>query len=485
MDAMETAYRADAAGRKIILASRTGARLDSHVTEGGGTDDTAALQAVLDQAPALGGLYLIMDGAALVTGLRVHSNTTIHCLNQDCGFYQAAQSNCAVLTNADWDFAGIHNRNITLIGGTYNQNCAQQEHHVTVDDTAPMYMYSGLPGSVHPVYLLEFYGVENLLMRDVVLRDQRTHALVAANWRHVVMENIRIDLPGRMHAQNQDGLHFFGPGQFLTLRDIRGRSGDDFIALAPDEIDCRSDITDVLIDGVFLDDADQGIRMLSRDTGRLDRVTVRNMTGTYRSFGFYINPWYRGGKYGNYGHITFENIDLRQSAPNYDYTTPFLFRIGGNVESLVFRNIVSHLPADDRPLIELGWPVDGPESLRDDYAFGSVLVDGLRILTDSSSAPVREAIRARCRVGHLTLRNVEVYQEGRSPTGSLLHVTEDGEVDTLLLQNMMVRGLQTVVRSDGGTLRDLAASGVFCASLPGGLMECAGGAAVETQDIRP
>ena len=73
---------------KIVRASEV-AVLDSNVITGGGTDDTDALQRVLDQAPALGGLTLVMDGAALVRGLRVHSNTAIVCLNASCGFYLA------------------------------------------------------------------------------------------------------------------------------------------------------------------------------------------------------------------------------------------------------------------------------------------------------------------------------------------------------------------------------------------------------------
>ena len=85
--------------------------------------------------------------------------------------------------------------------------------------------------------------------------------------------------------------------------------------IGPDELDETSSIEDVLVDGVFLDDADQGIRMLTTGSGRLDRVTVRNVSGTYRSFGFFLNPWFPKATYGNFGNIFFENIDLRQTAP--------------------------------------------------------------------------------------------------------------------------------------------------------------------------
>ena len=56
------------------------AKLDSNVRTGGGTDDTAALQAVLNRAKTEGGIHLIMDGAALISQLIVYSNTTIECL---------------------------------------------------------------------------------------------------------------------------------------------------------------------------------------------------------------------------------------------------------------------------------------------------------------------------------------------------------------------------------------------------------------------
>lgn len=83
---------------RSVYAS-TVAALDSNVHSGGGTDVTQALQAVLDQARDGDGVHLIMDGAALVTHLKVHSNTTIECLNRDCGFYQKDGSDDAIVTN--------------------------------------------------------------------------------------------------------------------------------------------------------------------------------------------------------------------------------------------------------------------------------------------------------------------------------------------------------------------------------------------------
>ena len=72
----------------IIFASRFGAALDSDVINGGGTDDTKALQAALDTAARAGHLRLVLDGAALISApLRIYSNTTILCPDRGCGVF--------------------------------------------------------------------------------------------------------------------------------------------------------------------------------------------------------------------------------------------------------------------------------------------------------------------------------------------------------------------------------------------------------------
>ena len=284
---------------KKILASEIAA-LDSDVLTGGGTDDTEALQKALDEALTCGGVHLVMDGAALIRGLRVHSNTTIECLSKDCGFYLADDSNCAVVTNADWQMYHLDTRNVTLIGGTYNHNCLHQLHHLREKPG----MRPGTPFSdMQCVFAMEFYGVENLLVRDVIIRNQRTYAFMCACFKKVTIENVWLDLIDYMPRNNQDGFHFWGPGQFLTVRNVGGRVGDDFMNIGPDEHDMKSSITDVLVDGVFLDDADQAIRLLTRDQGRLDRVTIRNVTGVYHGLCFYINPWFTDGHFGNFGSL--------------------------------------------------------------------------------------------------------------------------------------------------------------------------------------
>ncbi len=434
---------------KTILASQAGARLDSNVETGGGTDDTAALQRALDAARDGAGVHLIVDGAALVTGLKVYSHTTIECRNKACGFFQAAQSNQALLGNAHPTTGRIEDRDIRLLGGTYNQNCAHQAHHVP-----PEVHYSKAD---RLVVALAFLGVEDLLVRDVTVRDQRTFAFLITNWRKVTLENIRLELPGYIPGGNQDGIHVQGPGQFLVLRNIQGRTGDDFIAINGDEETVREKgfinphastgpVSDVLVDGVQVDDAAQVLRILSRES-LLDRITVRNVSGNYRSFGFYLSAWdyKRKGLHGNYGALVFENIDLRQTKADYTYTEPFVFRISGRHRSLSLRNVAYHDPADDRYLVHLEGKTDVPDMGDTPADVDSLVIDGLHIQDTGATPQTRPYIRACGHVKNLVVRNSEVFSTQDKKTVFLEAVGEHARIDHLVLNNICTRNLEQLV----------------------------------------
>jgi len=432
----------------------TVAVLDSNVRTGGGTDDTAALQAVLDRAKEEGGIHLIMDGAALVTQLVVYSNTTIECLNADCGFFQKEQSNCAIITNAHWDRRNINDRNITLKGGTYNQDCLRQEHHVP-------FVYHGdydvRPedfGDTHWIFALEFYGVENVLLQDLLILDFRTFCITIGNFRRVTLERVWVDLPNRMHAQNQDGFHFWGPGQFLTIRDCGGKVGDDFMNIGPDEGDKVSSITDVLVDGIFLDDADQAIRLLSRGTGLLDRVTIRNVQGSYRSFGFYINSWFPDVTAGNFGDIFIENVNLTHTEPNYPYRPPMLFSVGGDIRCLTIKNVRHEYPIDKRAIGEFGFPfyATSPATI-DTYEFPAgkppviknLIIDGMTVLENEQSEGM-EQLQIFGEVGNFVLKNVvSVKDDGVARSGNVLKVYPTGHIKTAIVSDVFSVGATKVI----------------------------------------
>ncbi len=444
---------------QTIYAS-SAAHLDSNVYTGGGTDDTAALQAVLDLALTDGGVHLIMDGAALVTTLYLHSNTTIECLNADCGFFQAPHTDFAIVTNSNWQRSELGTRNITLIGGTYNQDCRNQAHDIPIRPEfvgVNCYDERHLSRPMHGVCGMVFAGVENLTVRDVVIRNFRTYAFFLCNFRRATIDHVWLDLPDRMQAQNQDGFHFWGPGQFLTVRDCGGRVGDDFMNIGPDEGDLCSSITDVLVDGIFHDDADQSIRILSRGTGAVDRVTIRNVQGTYRSFGFYINSWFPGQTAGNFGDIFIENVNLTHTAPNYDYRPPMLFSVGGDIRCLTLKNIRHEYPIDKRAIGEFGLPFHSttPWTVADyHYPAGhspvirNLIIDGLTVLENGESTDM-EQLQVYGPIGNMIVRNVTAVKDADVVrSGKLISVKPCGQVEHLILEGILSVGMESLIDGD-------------------------------------
>lgn len=428
------------------------AKLDSDVRLGGGTDDTAAIQSILDLAKEYGGIHLIMDGAALISRLKLYSNTTIECMNKDCGFYQIDNTDNSMLTNYNWDNYEIKTRNITLIGGTYNQNCIHQAHDSSYDENICAADRINDHNGVFNL-CIEFYGVEHLNVRDITIRDFRTFAFTVGCFKNVMIENVWFELEHHMNG-NQDGFHFWGPGQYLTVKNCGGKVSDDIMNIGPDERDKKSSITDVLVDGLFLDDAEQAVRLLSRGTGRLDRVTIRNVTGQYRSYGFYIDPWFDDNSVGNFGNIFIENVDLKEHKHTYEYHPPVLFSIAGNIECLTLKNIRHHNAYDNRTLVEIGLPFYSthPWNYKEyempvKQNIDTIIIDGLTVTEKEGEPEDTNYITIYDEVENFILRNVFVVKKQNS-NGNLIWFDQKGKINNLIASEIHTDGLKKIVSDE-------------------------------------
>ena len=451
---------------KTVLAS-TVARLDSNVYYGGGTDDTNALQAVLDEASEECGIHLILDGAALIRGLKVHSNTTVECLTRDCGFFLMPHCSCPMIRCGDLHKPEFQVQNITLLGGTYNQDCRNQDYATADFDTYEPgpFPYESVVYNDHGPYVLDLYGVRHLRIDGVTIRNFKAYAVCIDRFENVTIENtwLELDDPG---IPNQDGFHFFGPGRFLTIRNVGGKCSDDFMNIGSDERDRVSSITDVLIDGVFLDHATQGIRLLARYGGSVERVTVRNVSGIYRNFGFYICPWYMDHHSGKIADLLFENINLTAEEYDYDYRDRMLFCVAGIVENLTIQNVRHSALHDKRTLLELGMPFfnwDFSQQYLDltrRQKLSGITLKDVTILEDDSHPSDTDYIVVYSNVHSLILKDITILKDQQTHNGCLVKFKEEGSVNTLIAQQIFTKGLD-ILFSDNSKITHLLDNAIF------------------------
>lgn len=374
----------------VVFASAANAALDSHLLNGGGTDDTATLQRVLDQAAEGHPIHLVIDGAALVSGLNVYGNTTIECL-QGAGLYLKDGAARALIRNAHRSRDAILDQHITIRGCFLNGNRHRQPFRVR--------SLAGVDVPVHQesdrswMSGLQFHGVSDLLLEDVTLWNIRTFGATIGNAHRVAIRNLTVDHGSPsddvdLDYANVDGVHFFGPARYITIDGMKLRTADDglaFDAATDDTTLARNDsgpyvgqgpITDVTVSNVIFMNSVQGFRFLS-SKDRIDRVVISNVTGTIKGAWFAtISHYMTPDTLGNMGSITFDNVSVSRSGPDakmaYDWmrvvrnskadtamyeefnegVSPF-FNINGHVEHLVISNFSTQV-ADERPIVRFG-----------------------------------------------------------------------------------------------------------------------------------
>lgn len=392
---------------RIIVASQAGARLDANFQSGGGSDDTAALQRALDRARDGLPLHLMIDGVASVSGLDVHSNTTIECLAGG-GFYLRDHSDRALLRNGKRSRGEVLDHHIRIVACSFNGNREGQQKVGSFHEPGgkPYRSPRQEPDGTYKS-LLQFFGAEHLSIERVTLFNSRAFGVWIANATDITLRDVQIDsnmppfpqglAPKEAAAfidsirSNTDGLHFNGPIHALTVDGLRLRTEDDGIGLNANDMGVddmtrtnemgpyvgQGPITDVNIRNVMFLDSLQGIRLLATNQ-RMDRVHIADVSGTIRHRAIIISHYYnplRSPNLGNFGAISFDHVTLTpESFYNWRILYPQayeaiadrpwiwdqdeeglvpVFSINASIESLSLTNVFVRA-IDDRPIIRIG-----------------------------------------------------------------------------------------------------------------------------------
>jgi len=319
------------------------------------TDDTAAIQALLDTGnpvialPAPKVCYLISQT------LKIHSNQTLR-LDERTTIRLADRAMQYLIANADYE-AG--NENITIDGGIWDgnntaQTCPYHEPGFVGDQTEfSQDIYLGV--------LMQFKNVRNLTIRNVTFKDPETYAAQLGNVIDFDVSNIRFDY--NMKKLNMDGIHLNGGCRRGRVVNLHGNTNDDMVALnANDGIVSeltRGEISDIVIDGLWADNGYTAVRLLSSGDP-VRRVHISNIFGSWRLYivSFTHHDVHPGNKLIEdiyIDHIyTAKQVDPVSSIPEEDFQRYFrqgqpLFMIqsGMNLRNIMIENLVRREYLDD------------------------------------------------------------------------------------------------------------------------------------------
>jgi hypothetical protein len=329
----------------VITASAAGAKLDSDLLHGGGTDDTAVLQRVLDRAKSGSQVHLIVDGPSLIRGLDVHGRTTIECVGGG-GFYLEDGSERAMIRNANRSRSQVLDSNIRIRGCFLNGN-----RHGQIREGGPFPHPTKACMHVFKVQqerdgtfksAIQLFGVREVSLEALTVFQSRAFGIWIANAEHVSMRDIKVDsnlppFPKKATAiemrafldkarTHDDGIHVNGPARFISIEGLEVRTEDDAIGINANDMGVddmtkhddmgpfvgQGSIRDVTIRNVALMDSLQGIRLLSSDQ-RVDRVLIENVHGVVRHRTFIVSHFadrLNSGSRGDFGSIVLRHIDL-------------------------------------------------------------------------------------------------------------------------------------------------------------------------------
>lgn len=238
-------------------------------------DDTAALQSLLDNST---GTVILSDGEYLISDtLKIHDNTRL-CLSHRAIVRLADDACCIMLANDKFGLDG-RNKNIFIEGGTWDGNNANQRR-----------------GKVYPHkpffrgIAMRFEGIEDLTVANVTFKDPEAYALQIMDADRFTVENITFDF--NMLRKNMDGVHVQGPARNGYIRNIKGATNDDLVALNCDDYyenfneatRSKGDIENITVDGLYADNGYTAVRLLSCGS-KMRNINIKNVFGTYRYYG--------------------------------------------------------------------------------------------------------------------------------------------------------------------------------------------------------
>lgn len=293
---------------RVFYLSQHGCISDADLNIGSttfGTNNTAAIQAVLDEASTGTPIKVIVDGKYSTNGLVIYSNTTIEASSQSNGFILRSGSDSPLFINANPSYTTITDTNIKFQGGTYNFNGVNQVHNNIT--------YGIITG-------LNLVGVKNVWIEDCIMYNPSTYCVWFLRWENIHVTGCVIDTG--VGVTNKDGLHFNGVGENAFVENNIIRFKDDAIAFTADDSHSLSpyplygDQKNIFIKNNIFKEGRFGLRFLS-GASKMSNILVDGLSGETTAYAIIIDNFWQNPSAvtlagdGNIDDITLKNINVK------------------------------------------------------------------------------------------------------------------------------------------------------------------------------
>lgn len=431
-----------------LYASRNGAVGDTNLLTGGGANDTAVIQDLLDHASAGDPVHVIIDRPCRVDYLDIYSNTWLE-IKPGCGFYQSNGAPRAMLRNANPSGTTRTDKNIRITGGFWNGNSANQ---------SGIGLYGTQEADGTLLGLIQMFGVENLLVEHVHLYHSKTIACFGANLLHAVFNNLRID--NKVTGQyQQGGLQIDSPSERVGVLNLRGRTQDDLFAINTDDDSwvngSFTGLGPYIVGGAIRDV--HGVNIIGEDAyslvrffnsvNRLDGVRIVNVGGTFDMHVFNNDPLTIGP--GNVGTFIVEGVNARPT------TAPFagaaFFNVWGRMEQLILRDLNISELVDARPIIQINESAD--LELLD--------IDGLGIYEGANASAGLQPIPVSGRIQQFNGHGWKWKRSPQLPQGTDLikTLTANAQIENLRLREVTASRVAHILNHTTGRVGNVQGEG--------------------------
>lgn len=378
----------------------------------GVNDDTQAIQKCLNENNNV----LFNDGIFLITDtLNLKSNHNI----------LGANATIKSITDDVIGLCGKNVSNIIIDGLTFKCN--------DVGD-------GGLLNAV------KIYYADNIIIRNLDVSTCK-FGIFVHNITNFTIENILFNQIRTDSYSNKDGIHINGNSHYGYIKNIKGTTDDDMIALNADEVTwCFGDITNITIDGVYTinnqeygvkDSTYQGIKLLALES-KIDNINITNCyiksdnQECFKIMGY-------GDVIGNFGRINITNSYFyRTSKDSQDIPVGLISN--ANIEELTIQNVN----------FEKHTPYGNFIKTTETCDINNFVVDNVRFNNLSDAPFILMYLYGN--FDKVSITNINLKQN----VNSALCVNRNGFINTLFFNNISLNNAQHMFRTTtGGGVYDL------------------------------